>query len=192
MLDSIFSEGYSYDNLNQLTTFSRNTGHSQSFVPDALGNFTSVVTDGTTQTRTANQQNEITSISARAVTYDADGNTTADGSGNTYVYDAWDRLVRVVNNGTTVASYGYNGLGERITETHGTTTTDLYYSAAWQVLEERVVARPRPATSGRRSTSTPWCCATSRARTTACWTSGCTCSRTPTAMSRRWWTPAAT
>ena len=137
VLDSIFSEGYSYDNLNQLTTFSRNTGHSQSFVPDALGNFTSVVTDGTTQTRTANQQNEITSISgAGAVTYDADGNTTADGSGNTYVYDAWDRLVRVVNNGTTVASYGYNGLGERITETHGTTTTDLYYSAAWQVLEE--------------------------------------------------------
>ncbi len=29
-------------------------------------------------------------------------------------------------------------LGQRITETHGATTTDLYYSAAWQVLEERV------------------------------------------------------
>ena len=73
------------------------------------------------------------------MTYDANGNTTADGSGNTYVYDAWNRLVAVKNSGgTTIAAYGYNGLGERITETHGTTTTDLYYSSAWQVLEERV------------------------------------------------------
>jgi RHS repeat-associated protein len=98
-----------------------------------------VTTDGTTQTRTANQQNEITSISgAGSVTYDANGNTTADGSGNTFVYDAWNRLVAVKIGGTTLAAYGYNGLGERVTETHGTTTTDLYYSSSWQVLEERV------------------------------------------------------
>jgi YD repeat-containing protein len=104
-----------------------------------LGNFNSVTTDGTTQTRTANQQNEITGISgAGAVTYDANGNLTADGSGNTYIYDAWNRLVAVKNNGTTVASYSYDGLGRRITETHGSTTTDLYYSANWQVLEEKV------------------------------------------------------
>jgi RHS repeat-associated protein len=112
---------------------------SQSYTPDALGNFTSVTTNGTTQTRTANQQNEITSISgAGTVSYDANGNTTADGSGNTLVYDAWNRLVAVKNGGTTLAAYGYNGLGERVTETHGSTTTDLYYSSAWQVLEERV------------------------------------------------------
>ena len=73
------------------------------------------------------------------MSYDANGNTTADGSGNTYVYDAWNRLVAVkTSGGTTIAAYGYNGLGERVTETHGATTTDLYYSAAWQVLEERV------------------------------------------------------
>jgi RHS repeat-associated protein len=137
-LNSIFSEGYSYDNLNQLTNFTRGS-HTQSWTPDALGNFTGITTDGTTQTRTANQQNEITSISGSGtVTYDANGNTTADGSGNTFVYDAWNRLVAVKNGGTTLATYGYNGIGERITETHGTTTTDLYYSSAWQVLEERV------------------------------------------------------
>ncbi len=72
------------------------------------------------------------------MTYDANGNLTADGSGNTYVYDAWNRLVKVNNGGTTVAAYGYDGLGRRITETHGTTTTDLYLSAQGQVLEERV------------------------------------------------------
>jgi len=94
---------------------------------------------GLTQTRTTNQQNEITSISgAGAVTYDANGNVTADGSGNSYVYDAWNRLVKVNNGGSTLAAYGYDGLGRRITETHGATTTDLYLSAANQVLEERV------------------------------------------------------
>jgi RHS repeat-associated protein len=59
-------------------------------------------------------------------------------SGNTYVYDAWNRLVTVKNNGSTVAAYGYDGLSRRITETHGSTTTGLYLSAAGQVLEERV------------------------------------------------------
>jgi RHS repeat-associated protein len=150
LVNAGFGELYAYDALNQLTSFQRGTlngthtglvgsaSRSQSWSPDALGNFTSVVTNGTTQTRAHNQQNEITSLSgAGTVSYDANGNTTADGSGNTYVYDAWDRLVAVKNGGTTLAAYGYNGLGERVTETHGSTTTDLYYSAGWQVLEER-------------------------------------------------------
>jgi RHS repeat-associated protein len=44
----------------------------------------------------------------------------------------------VKNGGTTVAAYSYDGQGWRITETHGSTTRDLYYSDNWQVLEERV------------------------------------------------------
>jgi RHS repeat-associated protein len=151
LVDAVMSELYGYDNLHQLTSFQRgalNATHdgivgtpsrSQSWSPDALGNFNSVTTDGSTQTRTHNQQNEITSLSgAGAVTYDANGNTTADGSGNTFVYDAWNHLVGVNNGGTTWAAYGYDALGRRITETHGTTTTDLYLSSANQVLEERV------------------------------------------------------
>ena len=138
VVDAIFSETYGYDNLNQLTSFTRGL-HTQSWTPDALGNFTSVTTDGTTQTRTANQQNEITLIAgAGVVTYDANGNTTADGSGKTFVYDAWDRLVAVKSGLTTLAAYQFDGLGRRITETHGATTTDLYFSAAGQALEERV------------------------------------------------------
>jgi RHS repeat-associated protein len=151
LVDTSMSDLYSYDNLNQLTSFQHGTlnsthnglvgsaSHSQSFSPDALGNFTGVTTDGNTQTRTANQQNEYTSISGSGtVTYDGNGNTTADGSGNTFVYDAWNRLVAVKNGASTVASYAYDGLNRRITETHGSNTTDLYYSANWQVLEERL------------------------------------------------------
>jgi RHS repeat-associated protein len=150
LVDAVMSELYTYDNLNQLTSFQRGTlnstktgltgsaSRSQNWSPDALGNFTSVTTNGTAQTRSANQQNEYTSISGSGtITYDANGNITADGSGNTYVYDAWNRLVTVKNGSTTLASYGYDGLDRRISETHGSTTTDLYYSANWEVLEER-------------------------------------------------------
>jgi RHS repeat-associated protein len=145
------SELYQYDNLHQLISFARGTlnstktgisgtpSRSQSWTPDALGNFTGITTDGSTQTRTANQQNEYTSISGSGtITYDANGNITADGSGNTYVYDAWNRLVAVKSGTTTLAAYGYDGLGRRISETHGSNTTDLYYSSYWQVLEEHV------------------------------------------------------
>ena len=43
------------------------------------------------------------------------------------------------NSGSTLlATYRYDALGRRVRETRGSTTTDLYYSSAWQVLEERV------------------------------------------------------
>jgi YD repeat-containing protein len=149
--DAALSELYQNDSLNQLIGFQRGTlnathnglvgsaSHSQNLTPDALGNVNTVTTDGTTQTRTTNQQNEITSISgAGTVSYDSNGNLTADGSGNGMVYDAWNRLVAVKQGSTTLAVYSYDGLNRRLTETHGSTTRDLYYSSAWQVLEERV------------------------------------------------------
>jgi hypothetical protein len=100
LIDTAMSELYQYDNLHQLTNFQRGTlnstnnaivgspSASQSWSPDALSNFNSVTTGTTAQKRTTNQQNEITSISGQsALTYDADGNLTADGTGNTYVYE---------------------------------------------------------------------------------------------------------
>jgi RHS repeat-associated protein len=151
LVNTAYGELYGYDNLNQLTSFQRGTlnathtglvgsaSHSQSWGPDALGNFASVTTDGSTQTRTANQQNEITGISgAGAVTYDSNGNLTADGSGKSFVYDAWNRVVAVKQGASTLSAYAYDGLGRRVSVSSGGTTTDLYYSADWQVLEERV------------------------------------------------------
>ncbi len=100
----------------------------------------SVTTDSATQTRTANRQNEITAISGAATpTYDANESMTGDETGKQFVYDAWNRLVTVKNSGgTTLKTYGYDGLNRRVSETASGTTTDLYYSANWQVLEERV------------------------------------------------------
>jgi RHS repeat-associated protein len=149
LVNSAFGELYAYDGLNQLTSFQRGTlngtktgltgsaSHSQSWSFDALGNWSSLTTDGTAQTRSHNQQNEVTAAGAATLTFDAAGNTTTDDQGHTLVYDAWNRLVAVKSGATTLASYTYDALGRRASETSGGTTRDLYDSAAWQVLEER-------------------------------------------------------
>jgi hypothetical protein len=76
------------------------------------------------------------------VTFDANGNMIKDETGKTYKYDAWNRVVEAKNSSSAViASYGYDALNRRIKETHyapSTETRDLYYSADWQVIHERV------------------------------------------------------
>jgi RHS repeat-associated protein len=159
VVNSLFSELYhangasaGYDSLNQLTDFRRGTlsdsnsdnipdtvttaSRTQSWTFDPLGNWSTLTTDGTGQTRTHNKQNQITSIqSLTTPTYDANGNTTKDETGKQYVYDAWNRLVQVKDSGgTPLISYSNDALRRRITE--GSSKV-LYYSAEWQVLEER-------------------------------------------------------
>jgi RHS repeat-associated protein len=137
-----YSERYTYDGFNQLATFTRTNGHTQNWTYDALGNWNSVTTDNNTQNRTANAQNQYTSVSGGTTpTYDNNGNLTTDPtptSSNTYVYDAWNRLVTVKSAGNTIASYTYDALNRRITERSSGTTTDLYYNDRWQVIEEQI------------------------------------------------------
>jgi len=87
--------------------------------------------------------------------YDAAGNMiqmpralNAQTSGVLNTYDAWNRLVAVYDQALqfTLAEYEYDGLGRRVVKTlyDGTEgpgpleTRHFYYSAAWQVIEERV------------------------------------------------------
>jgi RHS repeat-associated protein len=146
---SSLSQLYTYDNLNELTGYQEGTisggtigspTASQSLDYDALGNVTSnTINGGTAQTRSANAQNEYTSISgATTPTYDSNGNMTTDSTGLKYIYDAWNRLVKVENSAgtSTLETFAYDGLGRRIVIAQGSTTTELFYSAAGQVLEE--------------------------------------------------------
>jgi RHS repeat-associated protein len=152
LVNTALGEVYANDGLNQMTSFTRGTldgtktgvtgspARTQAFDLDALGNFESVTTNGTAQTRTHDKQNQVTGVTgATTPTYDAEGNLTKDSAGQQYVYDAWDQLVAVKNSGgTTIAAYEYDGTRRRVQATAGGTTTDLYYSADWQVVEERV------------------------------------------------------
>lgn len=153
LVDSTRSELFTYDGLNQLATFARGTLNgtkdaisgtplrSQSWDFDALGNFDSQTTDGSTQTRTHNKQNELTAATGQtSPTYDANGNQTKDFADRRFKVDAWNRIVEVqpAGGGSAIRNYEHDALGRRIQETASGTTTDLYYSAGWQVLEERV------------------------------------------------------
>ncbi len=170
-------EIYQYNGLNELTatergqwdngnpqtgTFVADTGGlSQSWTLDATGNWSSVTTDGTAQNRTANAANQITSIS-NAVTpvYDNAGNMTlvpspsGGGQGEGCVFDAWNRLVKVTTGSgeteTTVAEYGYDGLGRRVIKKTYDSAGDLsevrhfFLSDQDQVLQEDIEASPIP------------------------------------------------
>ena len=155
-LAAAFSETYAYDALNQLQSFNRgNTPTpttSQQWQFDALGNWTTVTTNGVAQARTANAQNELTQVGSSALAYSTTGNLTTDAQGRTLAYNAWNRLVSVRNaTGTEVARYEFDGLNRRVVEQVGTLASpaaataairDVYYSQDWQALEERVRTSP--------------------------------------------------
>ena len=144
------SETYAYDGLNRLTGFDRGTidgsgtiaspTTTESWQLDAVGNWQSNTVNSVTTARTNNAQNQVTSVGSATLSYDSNGNTLADGTGQQYVYDAWNRLVTVKSpTGTTLAAYTYDAQGRRVTEAYpGQLTTDLYYSKDWQVLETDV------------------------------------------------------
>jgi YD repeat-containing protein len=114
---------------------------------DAQGNFSSLAVNGSTSdTRTHNRQNQITSVTAGSnPTYDASGNTTHDASGvYSYVYDAWNRMRMFTELGgsrQTQFSLAYDALHRRIVtpKTTGSSNApiDVYYNVSWQALEER-------------------------------------------------------
>jgi RHS repeat-associated protein len=107
---------------------------------DAMGNWQSLSTNGTGQSRTHNAQNQVTGVGSASLTFDANGSMTTDETGNTFTYDAWNRLVEAVDGSSvTQAEYAYDALGRRIVETRpvASTTDHLYHSTGWQVLEER-------------------------------------------------------
>ncbi|HEV2292459.1 MAG TPA: RHS repeat-associated core domain-containing protein [Tepidisphaeraceae bacterium] len=154
LVDSTKSElyhgGSGYDPLDRLTSFSRGTldaekdgisgtpSRSQGWSLDALGNWSAVSTDGTNQTRSHNQQNQLTQAGSSSLAFDANGNTTTDDVGRTMAYDAWNRLASVTPSGGSATTYAYDALGRRIKESPGGgTARDLYHSNQWQVLEER-------------------------------------------------------
>ncbi len=143
-----------YDQLDRLTQFSRGTlntakdgltgsaSRSQDWDLDALGNWNSVTDEtSTTQTRTHDAQNRITGVSgASTPTHSANGEMTADETGQELTYDAWGRVVYIDPDAGLAGNevhYAYDALARRVETDDGTDHTHLFYSQQWQVLEER-------------------------------------------------------
>ena len=78
-----------------------------------------------------------TSGASRTVTYDSNGNVLNNGAGQTYAWDAENRLITITQtSGTT--GFAYNGLGQRVQETlNGTVIKQWVWGQNPQPLEER-------------------------------------------------------
>jgi RHS repeat-associated protein len=107
----------------------------QAQVPAGTSNIAVTATDPSGNTRTSTYQVS-QSGSAASYTYDADGNLTGDGT-KTFEYDAANRLTRVLNGGSEVARFTYDGLGRRVQRIAGGLTTSYVYDTE-RVAEERL------------------------------------------------------
>jgi RHS repeat-associated protein len=135
---TLSSSGNNGSSLDAVSTASSLSNHAENWSLDTLGNWSSQTVDGTPTSRTHNSKNELTAVASASLSFDSNGNTTTDQIGNTYTYDAWNRLITVKNSsGSTLASYVYDARGWRVSETHSTTTTDVYFDQQWQAIEER-------------------------------------------------------
>jgi RHS repeat-associated protein len=167
-------ELYTYDGLHRLTDAdrgnldgshtsisSKNFAHEWGL--DALGNWSAFKEDNDTdatweldQTRSHNKANELSTASSWSTSgHDTRGNmTTAPDPTNLsnslfLTYDAWNRLVKVANQGLQIlAEYEYDGLNRRIVKIDRVPATDVtydyYYNQGWQTLEVRKGGVPTP------------------------------------------------
>lgn len=87
-----------------------------------------------------NAMDQLPSLNGTALSYDADGNLTSDGT-NAYTWNARGQLTGV-SGPSTSASFGYNGLGQRTSTTVGGNTTGYLYDGA-NVVQELSGSVPR-------------------------------------------------
>ncbi len=170
-----FDEKYVYDEIHRLKDMERgeltssnsqisNLKFTEDWSLDETGNWSGFKQDdngsGTwdlDQSRTSNDVNEITDITETAgaawgtPVYSAAGNMTTmpqpatPTSSYTATYDAWNRLVKIVDGSDTVSEYEYDGAKRRVVQKSFVSgsldeTRHLYYTepSQWQVVEERV------------------------------------------------------
>jgi RHS repeat-associated protein len=120
---------YIYDPLYRLTEANYSDGRYFRYTYDAVGNRLTETkcavlpcTTPITNNYVYDSANRLTSVNGQAYTWDNNGNLTNDGT-STYVYDAANRLTSVSNQ-STVSSYQYNGLGDRLSQTVNSVMTN--------------------------------------------------------------------
>ena len=108
---------------------------------DSIGNSTIVSFIDTTNTYSANNLNQYTSILCsstfpREASYDLDGNLLTDGI-HTFTYDAANRLKIVSTNGVQILTNFYDAKSRRVRKLTPETETTFFYDD-WNLIEERV------------------------------------------------------
>jgi len=131
---------YTYDNLDRLATATDSTD-AWVYNHDENSNRTLKTHNSSTQNyqysnpATSNQLEQITGANPRSFQYSANGNIEDNGT-YTFNYAAHNRMDLVELGASTVASYVYNGQGERVQKTVSGTTTNYHYGLNGQLLAE--------------------------------------------------------
>ncbi len=117
---------YDYDPLYRLTEANYSNGDYYHYGYDEVGNrLTQETLLGGLPSTTAylyDDANRLTSVNGVTYTWDDNGNLLSDGV-NTYDYDSANRL-KSVSGQSTVSSYHYSGLGDRLSQTVNGVTTN--------------------------------------------------------------------
>ena len=140
---SNYSWNAGFDNIDRVTSWNR-TGAantlpaSQTWNLDKIGNWNSVITDGSIESRNHNDVHEMTSIGGKAIAYDVKGNLTSKPfTGLVNASLTWDIDNHLVsyNDGTDTTTFEYDALGRRLIKSKGLNST-LFISSGNQVIEE--------------------------------------------------------
>ncbi|SKA77159.1 RHS repeat-associated core domain-containing protein [Prosthecobacter debontii] len=166
-------QAYSYDGLQQIkqrqqgllninrTAIGGIPAQQENFVYDPSGNWqlyqhqAGGVMD-INEGRINNRNNQITQVypdsaETRHPGYDANGNMTEpptgealEGPGRKMVWDAWNRLRKVQDEGEPLAEYEYDGKFRRTLSSDAGGTRHYYYNDQWRSVEERLDSREEP------------------------------------------------
>jgi RHS repeat-associated protein len=142
------SEAYAYDDIYRLVIYDVGT-LSGNMVPspilaktwslDPLGNWDTVTSNSVPELRTYGPANELLTVNANVLAYDANGNLTRDPVYN-YFYDEENRLTEVqrISDSAIIGQYQYDALGRRVIEymePAGTPATNVYYYDNARIIE---------------------------------------------------------
>ncbi|WP_346948816.1 RHS repeat-associated core domain-containing protein [Dyella sp.] len=138
-------ETYSYDPLYRLLGLKDAQGQAmETYTYNKTGDRLSKASNGLATGAYGYQAgtHRLTSIGSSARTYDANGNTTGNGTGGDtfgYGYNDRNRMTVTQRNGQTIASYIYNAVGERVGKSSATSQRFAYDEGS-QLLGEYGVA----------------------------------------------------
>lgn len=133
-----FEQAYTYDSLNRIAsateTYNNSQLWTQVFGYDRYGNRNINSGTGATSLTFDASNNR---ISTSGYTYDSNGNTTADPSGKSFVYNGENKQTSVSNGGT-LGTYYYDGDGKRVKKDTSTPDDVIFiYDAFEKLIEER-------------------------------------------------------
>ena len=137
-IDSNQSQSFGYDDLYRLDSALGSYG-TLDYSYDPVGNRLTEDHDSDNTvyaySPNSNRLSGMTGSDARTIVHDASGNITTINA-RTFAYGDHGRLVEVLDNGAAVATYTYNGTGERTEKDVNGVTTYFYYGLSGELLAE--------------------------------------------------------